>query len=374
MMALSAPAKALIAAIAVTAPAAIAIKKPTDRKPPPDIPVRIVAEGGTVMFIVTNQRGGVTINAGTAAKITAAGEMSISATRLNALLAAFTPNTPIEIAADDAGIRINSASSTYYLPALPDPPAAFAIDRETGRIELSKAAFLKLLEVLPAANTESSRRYLNGAFLHNIGDRLNSVSTDGVQLLRVGIVAGHFGDDDRRLIVPTPAGAMLVRLLRQVKVESVTLRRSRSMFSVTAPGFFELTTSLIDGTYPKYERVIPVAGDNSVTCQRAELLAALTRLEAVTIGDLVRLSWGEGGAGLLVSLPRQPRGGVDTLAAQTTGHASMVFSLPKLAELVDTFDDDAIQLGIADRALLLRQGNKSGVLTSRNWHETEAAA
>jgi hypothetical protein len=61
-MKFAAPASALIAASAMTAPASTVIKLKTDRKPPPDVAVRIVAAGGTINFIVSNPRAGVTIS------------------------------------------------------------------------------------------------------------------------------------------------------------------------------------------------------------------------------------------------------------------------------------------------------------------------
>ena len=118
---------------------------------------------------------------------------------------------------------------------------------------------------------------------------------------------------------------------------------------------------------------MPHATGNSVTCQRAELIGSLARLKAVASG-LVRLSWEHGDAELLVSLPQQPGSGFDTLTAQTTGSASIAFDLAQLAALVAEFDDKAIHLDVADRALLILQGDKTGVLASCNWHEEEETA
>ncbi len=365
------PASALTAAIAMTAPAHAPIKLKTDRKPPPDVQVHIVAGGNIVNFTVTNPRAGVTISASTAAKVVTTGEASTSATRLNALLSAFTPGSSVELMKEEGGITISSKGSIHRLPTLPETPAAFAIDNETGRIELSHADCLRLLEVLPAAGTEPSRNYLRGIFLQSAEEDLLAVATDGVQLLRVGVVADHFSDD-QALIIPAPAAAMMRRLLRQAKTDVVTLRRSRSLLSIATPGSFALITTLVGASFPDYRRILPHAVGNSARCQRAELLSALARLAAVE-GGLVRLSWEHGDTELLVSLPRQPGAGADTLAAQTTGHASMVFDLAQLAPLIAEFDDKAIDLDISERALLIQQREKTGVLASCNWQDAAAS-
>lgn len=166
---------------------------------------------------------------------------------------------------------------------------------------------------------------------------------------------------------------MLRRLLHQTKSDEITLRRSRSLFSVTAPGSFELVTALIDASYPAYRAIMPRGAGNSATCQRAELLGALARLEPVASG-LVRLSWEEGDTDLLVSLPQQPDAGVDTLAAQTIGRASMAFDLARLAPIIREFDNDAVCLDVTERALLIRQGEKTGVLACCRWDEKDAVA
>jgi DNA polymerase III subunit beta len=366
----AAPASALTVAIAMTAPASVAIKLKTDRQPPPETPVRIVAGAGMVTFTVTNQRRGVSVSTSTAAKTMVVGEATTSASSLNALIAAFTPSTTVEIAAHNNIIEVSSTNSCYRLPTLPEAPTAFAITGESGGAEISRADCLRLLEVLPAVETEQTRFYLCGVFLQTVEDELVAVATNGVQLLRVSAAADYLSDDER-LIIPTPAAIMMRRLLRQAKADSVTLRRSRGMFSIAAPGSFELVTSLVDGTYPDYRKVLPRAASNSAVCQRVELLGALARLKAVA-GGLVLLSWNDGDAELLVTLPQRPGAGVDTLAAHTTGRANMVFDLAQLAAVVAEFDDDAVHVDVADRALLIHQGSKTGVLASCNWHEVTA--
>jgi DNA polymerase III sliding clamp (beta) subunit (PCNA family) len=168
---------------------------------------------------------------------------------------------------------------------------------------------------------------------------------------------------------------MLRKLLRQAKTDTVILRRSRGLFAVAAPGAFELTTAMIDGDFPAYTAIMPSAIGNSATCQRADLLGALARLEAVTTG-LVRVSWREGDTELRISLPKQPGIGSDTLAAKTTGSGSMSFDLPKLAPLITEFANAAVRLDITERALLIKQGEKTGVLASCRWQDAanDAAA
>ena len=125
--------------------------------------------------------------------------------------------------------------------------------------------------------------------------------------------------------------------------------------------------------YPSYRAILPVAVGTSAICRRADLLGALVRLKAVA-GELVLVSWKEVDAELHLSLPKQPGSGVDIVEAHTNGRANMAFDLVQLAAVVAEFGDGVLDLDVTDRALLIQQANKTGVLASCNWHEDKTAA
>jgi DNA polymerase-3 subunit beta len=348
----SAPASAFYAALSLAALAA-------DKKA--DTPVRMIADRDTIMFCVTDPRAAISITTTTAASIAEAGEATTSATRLAKLLPGFTPRSVISMAAAERALAISCGEARYRLPLRPEPPGALVIDPEIGRADLATADCLKLLEVVAAADTEKIRFYLNGTYLHSNTGRLIAVSTDGTKMLSTSIAADHFSTDDR-CIVPMATITALNKLLRQVKPERVLLRRSRAVFSASAPGF-QITTALVDAAFPDYRAVMPQATGSSASCQRAELLAALSRLAAVAGSNaaLAALEWADGGP-LHVYLARQPEAGADVIAAQTHGQVRKAFALPQLVALIDQFSNEALLLEPADRGLILRQGDKFGVL------------
>jgi DNA polymerase-3 subunit beta len=361
---ISAPAAALDAAMSLAA-------LPADRKL--DTPVRIAADR-VVTFTVVNPRAAISIKATTAASIAEAGHAAVSAWRFAALLAGFNPRSVISIETSETAMTIACGEARYRLPLLRDPPGALVIDPEIGRADLATADCFKVFEVTAAAGTERTRYYLNGAFLHNAGGRLIGVGMDGTKALSVSIASDDHLSTDNRLIVPTPAASMLLRLLRQVKPERVLLRRSRAVFSASAPGL-EIVSGLIDSGYPDYARALPRAGTDSASCQRIELLGALARLKAVAGGEfpLIGLEWAAGGP-LRLCDARQPGAGTEPIAAKTTGTARKAFSLSELTTLISEFSDTAIMLEAADRGLIIRQGSKLGALAECAWHEREAAA
>jgi DNA polymerase-3 subunit beta len=363
---ISAPATAFDAAMSLAV-------LPADKKT--DTPVCIVADrGGRVAFTVVNSRAAISITATTAASITEPGQAAVSAWRFAALLSGFNPRSVISIETGKTAMAIACGEARYRLPLLRDPPGALVIDPEIGRADLATADCFKLFEVMAAAGVERTRFYLNGVYLHHVGGRLIGVGMDGTKALCVSIASDDQLSTDNRLIVPTPAGTMLLRLLRQVKPERVLLRRSRAVFSASAPGFV-IVSGLVDSSYPDYVRALPRAGTDSALCQRIELLGALARLKAVAGGEfpLIGLEWAAGGP-LQLCVARQPDAGTEPIAAKTTGTARKAFSLPQLMALITEFSDAAITLEAADSGLVIRQGSKLGALAECAWHEREAAA
>jgi DNA polymerase-3 subunit beta len=163
----------------------------------------------------------------------------------------------------------------------------------------------------------------------------------------------------------------LIRIIKAMKPDKVTLRRSRTLFAVTGPNF-ELVTAQIDATYPDYKCVVPAPSSNIAICSRSELIGALARLSAVANAELslVALTWTEGGP-LHLFLPRQPGDADDVIAAEVQGAGQVALSLPQLAAMVDNFSCDRIHLEAnnADTPLVLRgEQNKFGVLFSCRWN------
>ena len=85
---------------------------------------------------------------------------------------------------------------------LPDLPERHILGEETGRVELdAKAARDLFARPAFAASTEATRLYLNGIFLHSVGDDLVAVATDGYRLCRVTTPATTTLSTDRSLII-----------------------------------------------------------------------------------------------------------------------------------------------------------------------------
>jgi hypothetical protein len=81
-----------------------------------------------------------------------------------------------------------------------------------------------------------------------------------------------------------------------------------------------------------------------------------------------------GGEPIRLFLAREPDVGIDAVAAQTCRSARMALSLQQFTAVLAEFRDDALLIEMTDRGLIIRQGEKFGLLMSCRFIEKEIAA
>ncbi|GBQ96040.1 DNA polymerase III subunit beta [Acetobacter nitrogenifigens DSM 23921 = NBRC 105050] len=135
-----------------------------------------------------------------------------------------------------------------------------------------------------AISTEETRYYLNGIYLHvtdgETGGLLRAVATDGHRLARVEteLPAGAAGMPG--VIVPRKTVAELRKLLDEAPDEiQVAVSDTRIQFTI---GPVMLTSKLIDGTFPEYERVIPSGNNRILRVGKKDFSDAVSRVAAIS--------------------------------------------------------------------------------------------
>ena len=135
-----------------------------------------------------------------------------------------------------------------------------------------------------AISTEETRYYLNGIYLHTAegdgGRVLRAVATDGHRLARVEEPEPEGAGEMPGVIVPRKTVGELRKLLEEETGEiDIGLSDTRIQFKV---GAVQLTSKLIDGTFPEYERVIPKDNDKVLRVGNQEFSAAVSRVAAIS--------------------------------------------------------------------------------------------
>lgn len=155
-------------------------------------------------------------------------------------------------------------------------PHRFALAAQTLRGLIDRTRF--------AISTEETRYYLNGIFLHaaeSDGVRvLRAVATDGHRLARVEEPLPQGAETMPGVIIPRKAVNELRKLLDEVTGEvEVALSDTRIQFQA---GQVLLTSKLIDGTFPEYDRVIPRGNDKVMRVGKKDFADAVGRVAAIS--------------------------------------------------------------------------------------------
>ena len=134
-----------------------------------------------------------------------------------------------------------------------------------------------------AISTEETRYYLNGIYMHATPGPegvLRAVATDGHRLARVEepLPAGAAGMPG--VIIPRKTIAELRKLIDEV-TEDVEIGLSDTRIQFRA-GTVTLTSKLIDGTFPEYERVIPRDNDKVLRVGKKDFSDAVARVAAIS--------------------------------------------------------------------------------------------
>jgi DNA polymerase-3 subunit beta len=160
-----------------------------------------------------------------------------------------------------------------------------------------------------AISTEETRYYLNGIYLHATeadGTRvLRAVATDGHRLARVEEPLPEGAGSMPGVIIPRKTVGELRKLLDEESGEvEIALSDTRIQFRV---GPIQLTSKLIDGTFPEYERVIPRDNDKVLTVGKKDFSDAVARVAAISSerSRPVKLSLGRDLLVLTASSPDQ---------------------------------------------------------------------
>jgi len=148
-----------------------------------------------------------------------------------------------------------------------------------------------------AASTDEARPVLTGVLLHIDAQGQTLAATDGHRLAVRKLQARGGSELEARLIVPARALAELPRAFRGESGEvEVIVSKARNQIFFRA-GTSEVTSRLIDGTYPNYTQVIPTKSSTTIRVATAELTQTVraVSLFARDSANVIRLKTETGG-------------------------------------------------------------------------------
>jgi len=183
-------------------------------------------------------------------------------------------------------MALRSGRSTFTLACLPpeDYPVMSAGELPHN-FSLSASELRQLIDRTRfAISTEETRYYLNGIYFHatksNEVPVLRAVATDGHRLAKVELTAPEGAAGMPGVIVPRKTVLELRKLVEEGEAEvQVALGETKIRCAV---GDAALTSKLIDGTFPDYDRVIPTGNDKVLEIACKDFAEAVDRVATIS--------------------------------------------------------------------------------------------
>jgi DNA polymerase-3 subunit beta len=249
--------------------------------------VLIRAEKTGVSFTATDMD--LEMNEKVAGDVAKTGARTAPAHTLYDIVRKLPDGAQVEISAGDAGnqLTLSSGRSNFKLGCLPvdDFPQMAEGDLQH-HFTLSSGDLKTIIDRTRfAMSMEETRYYLNGIFLHTTKTKgdvgvLRAVATDGHRLARLEMPAPREASTISGVILPRKTVNEVRKLLDEVNGNiTIALSASKARFA------FEnvvVTSKLIDGTFPDYERVIPTGNDKSLELNAKEFAAAVDRVATIS--------------------------------------------------------------------------------------------
>ena len=187
---------------------------------------------------------------------------------------------------DDPRLQVHAGRSRFNLPVLPagDFPT-MSSDGLSAPIAIDTNDLIRLIDRTRfAISTEETRYYLNGLYLHAVVEdgqqKLRAVATDGRRLALAEMPAPDGFSGAPGVIIPRKTINEARRLLEDVgETVQMGLSAQKIRFGLDHAA---MTSKVIDGSFPPYERVIPRDNKRVMTLDKSLFAAAVDRVATIS--------------------------------------------------------------------------------------------
>jgi DNA polymerase-3 subunit beta len=300
------------------------------------------------------------------AQVSQAGATTVSAHTFFDIVRKLPEGSQVEISASEGKMQVVAGRARFNLSTLPrDDFPVIAEGELPTRFELPALTLRQIIDKTRfAISSEETRYYLMGIFLHVADEKLKAAATDGHRLARVTVDKPEGADGMPDVIIPKKCVGELRKLLDEVEgTVEVSLSSTKVRFGL---GNAVLTSKLIDGTFPDYNRVIPTGNDKLLKLDPKSFMAGVDRVSTIASEKTraVKMAVDRDKVTLSVTSPENGLA-VEELAADYGADGLEIgFNARYLMDILDEIEGDIVEVHLADAAAptLLRENDKSAAL------------
>ena len=279
------------------------------------------------------------------------GEVTIPARKLFDICRALPDGSRIELKRGTGDkITLSAGRSRFTLATLPagDFPQIDNFEL-LERVTLPEATLRELIDRTAfAMANQDVRYYLNGTLLDLRERSLRCVATDGHRLAICETEVTSGVQTPRQIIIPRKGVLELQRLL-DTGDGAVDIEFGRAHLRVRR-GDFVFTTKLIDGKFPDYEAVVPIAADKEINLAREDFRAALQRASILSNEKYrgVKLEATPGRMQIVAHNPEQEEASEDLEAETRVDGLTVGFNVNYLLDALGALRSERVVLSVRD--------------------------
>ena len=295
------------------------------------------------------------------ARTTVAGESDgtalVPARLMNDIIRSFEPGT-VTIVAGEEEVRISAGRAEFSVREPVGAELTQLGGAQDDGVALPAPLFAEgLRQVVRAALTDDSRApQLTGVLMVATDAGLRLVATDSYRLAFRDLAGVSGLEPGSQVLVPARALAEVQRLVGANAESSETLVfRHSDLDAVFDLDAVRLTTRLLRGPFPEYERLLPERYDSSLVVNREEIAAALRRVrlmvrDAKDAATPVRITFFPDGAELTVLTPESGRAAERIDGLFTGEEQTVAFNPNYLLDGVEAIRSEQLVLEVIDNA------------------------
>ena len=331
--------------------------------------VLIEAKDGVVELTGTNLD--LSVHRAYPAEVDATGKCAIPAKLLAEFVGSLSSGSlSLELEAKTSTLHLQSGKFDAHIKGVDGeefPPLPDVTDGES--VQIDAEAFAKAVDQVGiATSADEARPVYRGVLTSITGSTLTMVATDGHRLAVAEIpTAGKKREvaESIKAIVPARALAEVSRLLKPLVGTGVnvtmTIGVTRAKFEV---GAFEVTSSLIDGAYPEYSKVIPSSSETVLRAGTEEMRATVKVVSVFAKDSANVVKVNASSASVVISANTNEVGDNTALVeADVTGEGVQIaFNARYVADLLKVIDSPEVEFrfnGPLSPGLALAAGDES---------------
>jgi DNA polymerase-3 subunit beta len=263
------------------------------------------------------------------------------------------PDYDIEIKTneDNSETILKCFRSEFDLKSMPadDFPTLPKIDEQNSFFINSELLSTAIKKTIFSASTDTSKNILNGVRMIINSSNLEMAATDGYRLAVKKMFIESTGNQNLSATLPSKALNELVRLISSSKEDTIIISQlaNQLVFKVNDK---VLSTRIIEGQYPDYNRIVPNNLDKHIVFDRIELLSAVDRMSSISSDkiNIVKMQISNNSLNISSSSIELGKSSEQLEIEYEGDNLEINFNAKFLMEAFKNFDDEKIKLSMRE--------------------------